>query len=86
MGAAILTLYRSAVAIGEEWGPALDDITAPGLLIEAQHDGFREPGRVAALASRIGAELATLPDNGHWWMLEDPGRSSEAIADFWARV
>jgi pimeloyl-ACP methyl ester carboxylesterase len=86
MGAAILTLYRSAVDIGTEWGPALDDITAPGLLIEATDDGFREPGRVAALATRIGAELAQLPDNGHWWMLQDPAGSAAIITDFWARL
>jgi pimeloyl-ACP methyl ester carboxylesterase len=86
MGAAILTLYRSAVDIGNDWGPALDDITAPGLLVEAKKDGFREPGRVASLASRIGAELVTLPDNGHWWMLEDPAWGADIIGDFWARA
>ena len=84
MGAAILSLYRSAVDIGPEWGPALDDITAPGLLIEAANDGFRAPGRVAALASRIGAELVPLADEGHWWMLENPSASAAAITGFWA--
>lgn len=85
MGAAILGLYRSAVDIGTAWGPELDRIETPGLLIEALHDSFREPGRVAALANRIDAELVTLPDQGHWWMLEDPDRAAEVIADFWAR-
>ena len=86
MGAAILTLYRSAVDIGTEWGPALDDIADPGLLVEAHLDAFRAPDRVARLARRAGAELVSLPDSGHWWMLDDPPGSAAAITDFWARV
>jgi len=83
MGAAILALYRSAVDIGSAWGPALDAIDAPGLLIESHLDGFRTPGRVAQLAERVGAAVASLPDNGHWWMLEDPAGCARIIDEFW---
>lgn len=86
MGAAILDLYRSATELGTEWGPGIDDIAAPGLVIESGRDPFRSPGRARRLAERTGAELVELPDAGHFWMLEDPAVAAEAIAAFWARL
>ncbi len=84
MGAAILALYRSAVNIGSEWGPGIDRITGPGLLINAADDPFRVPGSSAALAARTGAGTATLTGCGHWWMLDDPAGAAAAINEFWA--
>lgn len=84
MAAAILSLYRSAVNIGAQWGPGIDRITGPGLIIDAANDPFRAPGSAARLAERTGAEIVTLPDSGHWWMLDDPAGVAEAIDDFWA--
>ena len=84
MADAILALYRSATDVGNEWGPGIDRIAAPGLLIESLQDPFRAPERVAALAERTGAAVATLPDEGHFWMLEAPERAATAIRAFWA--
>jgi pimeloyl-ACP methyl ester carboxylesterase len=84
MAEAILVLYRSATGIGREWGPGLDEIAVPSLVLEASQDAFRSPGLARSLAARLGAELATLPDQGHWWMLGDPSGAAAAIADFWA--
>mgnify|MGYP001812103943 CR=1 FL=1 len=86
MGEAILALYRSAVDIGAEWGPVLDDITVPTLLVEAVLDGFRRPGSVAELADRIGGERVELPEQGHWWMLDDPTGAAGFLSRFWASV
>ena len=84
MGAAILTLYRSAIDIGDEWGPGIDSIRGPGLLVESVQDPFRSPERVRRLADRTGASVATLPDAGHFWMLESPAEVAEILAGFWA--
>src|SRR3954454_5726850 len=40
MSECILALYRSAVGIGEEWGPDFRDIPAPGLVIVPSEDAF----------------------------------------------
>jgi pimeloyl-ACP methyl ester carboxylesterase len=84
MADAILVLYRSATDVGNEWGPGIDDIVAPGLLVESMQDPFRSAGRVRRLAERTGAAVATMPDAGHFWMLDDPALAAATIADFWA--
>jgi pimeloyl-ACP methyl ester carboxylesterase len=86
MGLSILALYRSAVDVGTEWGPGIDAIEAPGLLIESGRDPFRSPARVRRLAERTGADLVELPEAGHFWMLEDPPGVARALAGFWGRL
>lgn len=86
MGDAILKLYRSATDLGNEWGPGIDQIAAPGLLIQSMLDPFRSPGRVERLADRTGAQIATLPDAGHFWMLDDPAAAATTITEFWASL
>ena len=83
MADAILALYRSATDVGNEWGPGIDQIDAPGLVIQSMQDPFRSPGRVPALAERTGAEIATLHEAGHFWMLDEPQESAQIITDFW---
>lgn len=83
MGDAILKLYRSATDVGNEWGPGIDQISSPGLLIQSMLDPFRSPGRVQTLADRTGAEIATLAEAGHFWMLDEPEESAQLITDFW---
>ncbi len=84
MGEAILGLYRSATEIGIEWGPGLDSIRGPGLVMESMQDPFRSPALAQRLAERTGARVAELPDEGHWWMLQSPARAAAIITEFWA--
>jgi pimeloyl-ACP methyl ester carboxylesterase len=86
MADAILALYRSATDVGNEWGPGIDSITAPGLLVESMKDPFRSADRVRRLAERTGAQVFQLPDAGHFWMLENPRESAAAISEFWASL
>ena len=86
MGAAILTLYRSATDIGNEWGPGIDRIEGPGLLIASGQDPFRSTSRARRLAERTGAEIVELPEAGHWWMLEQPEQAAGILRDFWSRA
>ncbi len=85
MAACILTLYRSSVNLGREWGPGIDDITGPGLIIDADADPFKVAGRVQRLADRTGAQVTTLSSAGHWWMLENPAGAAETLQTFWAQ-
>ncbi len=86
MADAILVLYRSAVDIGNEWGPAIDAIEPPALVLDAAEDPFRRPDLSARLATRLGAERHELAGQGHWWMLDDPAPAARAITTFWANV
>lgn len=83
MAAAILTLYRSATNIGSEWGPGIDHITAPGMVLEATKDVYRTPASTARLAERTDARVLPLPDCGHWWMLDNPTAAAALITAFW---
>jgi hypothetical protein len=35
-------------------------------------------------ATRAGARVKTLDGLGHWWMVQDPARSAQALTSFWA--
>ena len=84
MADAILDLYRSATDVGDEWGPGIDRIVAPGLLVESMLDPFRSADRVRTLADRTGAKVLALPESGHFWMLDAAATAAAAITAFWA--
>lgn len=86
MGVAILALYRSAVDIGTEWGPGIDDIGGRGLVISSMQDPFRNADRARRLADRTGADLMELPEAGHFWMLEEPERCAQLLSEHWQRT
>jgi pimeloyl-ACP methyl ester carboxylesterase len=79
----ILTLYRSAVDVGREWGPGFRDIPAPGLVVLPSDDPFLAPAGARAAARNAGAQAVELPGLGHWWMLQDPRRGAAMLEDFW---
>jgi pimeloyl-ACP methyl ester carboxylesterase len=87
LGPAILALYRSAVQpVKAELGRDLTGLTQrPGLAVLAGEDhlvGTDEQRR--RTAARAGAQVAELPDLGHWWMVQDPARGARLLTDFWA--
>jgi pimeloyl-ACP methyl ester carboxylesterase len=83
MKAAILPLYRSATTIGKEWGPALDGVKKPGLVICGEKDQYMSTDVHRRMAARTGAELATLP-GGHWWPVQFPKETAQALEGLWA--
>lgn len=86
MADAILTLYRSSARIGEEWGPGVDAIEGPGLVIESGKDPFRNAERAGRLAARTGARSLDLPDAGHWWLLDAADEAAAGLTAFWATL
>lgn len=85
MKAAILPLYRSATNVGKEWGPALDGVKAPGLVICGEEDQYMSPDFHRRMAERTGAELVVLP-GGHWWPVQFPGETAATLEGFWGRA
>lgn len=86
MAACILALYRSAVEVGREWGPAFADIPCPGLVLVPTEDPFQAAGKARGAAGRAGARAAELDGLGHWWMLQDPEGGARLLEEFWASV
>jgi pimeloyl-ACP methyl ester carboxylesterase len=85
MKAAVLPLYRSAVKVGEEWGPALDNMQRPGLLIWGGKDPYMGLEFAQKMAARTKAEIVVLEDVSHWWPVQAPDRAAEALETFWAK-
>jgi pimeloyl-ACP methyl ester carboxylesterase len=86
MADCILSLYRSAVDVGREWGPAFVDVPAPGLVMIPSDDAFLNPASAATAAGRAGAAVARLDGVGHWWMLQDPAGAAQVLRDFWSTL
>ena len=87
MGRAILALYRSnAQAPQAERGRHLPAAgKRPGLAIIGTEDRFGGSVEMRLRsAARAGARAEVLEGLGHWWMVQDPGRSARAVASFWA--
>ena len=53
------------------------------MIVEAENDPYRAPGRIPRLAERTGAQIAPLAGCGHWWMLDDPAGAAAVITEFW---
>jgi pimeloyl-ACP methyl ester carboxylesterase len=79
----ILKLYRSAIKIGEEWQPGVEQIELPSMVIWGRHDPYVALHWGERLASRMHAELAVL-ECGHWWPYECPRQTAEALERLWS--
>lgn len=88
MGHCILALYRAADrevldAIAERLATA---DRRPGLLLSAEADPYVPAAMVPDVAARVGATIAPLPGQGHWWMVEDPDPAADALVGFWSAL
>jgi len=81
---AILTLYRSAVRVQDDWGPDFADIPKPGLVLVPSEDVFLDGDAARRSATRAGAGVVDLEGQGHWWMLGDPAGAAGLLEAFWA--
>jgi pimeloyl-ACP methyl ester carboxylesterase len=86
MAESILSLYRSAVDVGREWGPDFSDVPAPGLVLVPSEDPFLSAEGARKAAERAGATVADLEGLGHWWMLQDPAQGAVVLESFWASI
>jgi pimeloyl-ACP methyl ester carboxylesterase len=86
MADCILALYRSATKVQDEWGPAVDAIDKPGLIVVPTADPFLAEAGARRTAERAGAKVETLEEKGHWWMLQDPAAAAALFESFWASV
>jgi pimeloyl-ACP methyl ester carboxylesterase len=86
MADCILSLYRSAVDVGKQWGPDFHDIPVPGLELLPTEDPLFSAEGSRLGAKRAGVDLIELAGLGHWWMLQDSTRGAAVLSDFWASL
>jgi pimeloyl-ACP methyl ester carboxylesterase len=79
----ILRLYRSAIKVGEEWGPDLGKLSAPGLILWGERDSYAAPMWGERLAARTKARFVALPGCSHWWQLERPADVAVLLTKHW---
>jgi len=86
MADCILALYRSAVDIGKEWAPAVENIKKPGLVVVPENDPFLVTDTARRTAQRARAQVAELDGLGHWGPLQAPERGAQTLSRFWASL
>jgi pimeloyl-ACP methyl ester carboxylesterase len=82
----ILRLYRSAVSVGEQWGPDLARVASPGLVLWGDRDPYAAPTWGERLARRTGAPLVSFPGCSHWWPLERPAEVAALLTRHWEKL
>ena len=86
MKSCILSLYRSAVNVGEQWADQIDTITVPGLVLWGADDPYVIPEFGERLAERTRARLVMFDDSGHWWPVTKPVEVAQQLTTLWSSV
>ena len=53
-------------------------------MIIAEDDAYVPADLAESTAADLGASVARLAGQGHWWMLSAPEPAADALAAFWA--
>ena len=79
---------RSCEALAEAPAAAVEEITAPVLLVTGDEDGVAPPQAVRAMAERLhraaSARIVVLPRCGHWTPVERPDECLRELREFLA--
>ncbi len=86
MGRCILRLYRTGAqpAVGELGDRLAGTDLPPGLVVNAVLDPYVPSELTVRVAERLGAEVLTIDDRGHWWMVADVDGIAASLAAFWS--
>ena len=89
MARCILALYRDAaqpalVPIGKQFAAVQPK---NGLVIIAEEDHYAGTlETMTSVANSVGAEVAVLPEVGHWWMCQRPDLGADMLMAHWASL
>jgi pimeloyl-ACP methyl ester carboxylesterase len=83
MKASILALYRSGRDVFREWGPDLAGAEVPGLVLWGERDPYAGAIYADRIGEATGAQVVYFADCGHWWQVERPQDTADAILSFW---
>jgi pimeloyl-ACP methyl ester carboxylesterase len=84
MAECILALYRSAVAVGAEWQPAVDAMPRRrAVVFHGADDPYLGPEIAERLAARLDAELVVFPGCAHWWAWDRAAETAAHLRQLW---
>jgi pimeloyl-ACP methyl ester carboxylesterase len=86
MGRCLLALYRDAgqASLAEAAQRLFDARRPPGLVIDPGADPYVSSELGRDVADRLDAQVLSLGDRGHWWMVEDPATAADGLTAFWS--
>ena len=85
MKRSILSLYRSAVDVGTQWGTDLSGLPDRTQVFWGETDPFGKPKYAARFCEQWNLPLHVEPGVGHWCFCERPEAFVKPLRDFWAR-
>jgi pimeloyl-ACP methyl ester carboxylesterase len=83
MKTCILSLYRSAIHVGQEWEQDLTNMPAGGLVLWGENDPYAATEFGARFAHRTRAAFRSFRHCGHWWQLERPREVAAHLEGLW---
>ena len=86
MKSCILTLYRSAVRIADDWFSDLKYVTAPSLILWGERDPYAAASFGERLASNVRGQFQLVADAGHWHQVEKPEFVARRLEEFWSKL
>jgi pimeloyl-ACP methyl ester carboxylesterase len=84
MKACILTLYRSATRVADDWFAGLKNVKAPGLVLWGEHDPYAASRFGERLAANTKARFKLMAGAKHWYQVEQPEKTALELEAFWA--
>ena len=85
MKASILTLYRSATKVADEWFADLKNVKAPGLILWGESDPYAGPKFGERLAANTKGKYKLITGAGHWYQIEKRELVAQELEAFWAK-
>ena len=83
MKAAILSLYRSALHVDDEWGADLSNLPKRGLLIWGEHDPFMSLDKAQRFCKKWDVPLHLEQGLGHWSLCQTPNAVARRLRQHW---
>lgn len=85
MKRAILSLYRSAKNVDNDWGSDLNNLPKRGMVIWGAQDRFMPLRKAKRFSNQWNIPLQVDHDLGHWSLCEDPQGVAEKLHQHWAQ-
>jgi pimeloyl-ACP methyl ester carboxylesterase len=85
MKSSVLSLYRSAINVSQDWTP-LSAPVPPGLVLWGADDPYAGPQMARNLAERTDAKLHIFENCGHWWPSQRPKETAALLEAHWRSV
>ena len=84
MKRSILSLYRSATMVAQDWTQDLESFPDRGLIIWGEKDPYVSLSTAQRFAERWSIPIHVEPDAGHWAIASHAGSIADVLTEHWA--